>query len=225
MHARLSKILSNGYRDRAWVDFNSYFLGVIRYDENYDHAVQFLRRPGCRWTGLLRNSQTQTCRTARPAARQSDPRPEEIENFSQPHYELLHEWRLSPATHAAEHRCSSSSETASSTTTGPGRRIPTIASRRRTGLPFRVIPTLCIFRAHSSARKCRTASGAGLPRLTWKHDRGELLVGGEFRIHRSLHWGRLSMDRADSRRGSRTTIGTTNTAGRRTLSPSTRTRS
>jgi iron complex outermembrane receptor protein len=31
-HARLSKLLSSGYRDHAWVDFNSYFLGATRYD-------------------------------------------------------------------------------------------------------------------------------------------------------------------------------------------------
>jgi iron complex outermembrane receptor protein len=30
-----------------------------------------------------------------------------------------------------------------------------------------------------------------LPRLTWKEGSSELIVGGELRIHRSLHWGRL----------------------------------
>ena len=41
VHARLSKILSNGYRDRSWIDFNSYFLGLIRYDEDMITQVNF----------------------------------------------------------------------------------------------------------------------------------------------------------------------------------------
>ena len=35
----LSKLLSSGYRDRSWVDFNGYFVGVIRFDE--DMTTQF----------------------------------------------------------------------------------------------------------------------------------------------------------------------------------------
>ncbi|MEK7671265.1 MAG: TonB-dependent receptor, partial [Bacteroidota bacterium] len=41
LHGRLSKILSSGYRDRSWVDFNSYFLGLISYDEDMTPQVNF----------------------------------------------------------------------------------------------------------------------------------------------------------------------------------------
>ena len=45
MHARLSKILSSGYRDRAWSDFNSYFLGFARYDETMTTQVHLYGGP------------------------------------------------------------------------------------------------------------------------------------------------------------------------------------
>jgi iron complex outermembrane recepter protein len=45
LHARLSRILSSGYRERSWIEFNSYFLGLIRYDESMTTQVNFYGGP------------------------------------------------------------------------------------------------------------------------------------------------------------------------------------
>ena len=45
LHGRLSKILSNGYRERSWIDFSSYFLGLIRYAESMTTQVNFYCGP------------------------------------------------------------------------------------------------------------------------------------------------------------------------------------
>ncbi len=190
MHARLSKILSDGYRDRAWVDFSSYFVGVVRYDGDMTTQFNFYGGPvadGLAYYGIPKRN------VADPATRRDNPilRPEEIENFSQPHYELLHEWRLSPGL---------TLQNTLFLILGDGffdydgswapysyYRLTPENGFAVQGDPDSLFLPAALIRAEVSNRQW-----GWLPRLTWKHDRGELLVGGEFRIHRSLHWGRLS---------------------------------
>jgi iron complex outermembrane receptor protein len=190
MHARLSKILSNGYRNRAWVDFTSYFAGIVRYDGTMTTQFNFYGGPvadGLAYYGIPKHS------VADRSRRRDNPmlRPEEIENFSQPHYELLHEWRLSYGL------------TLQNTVffiLGDGffdydgswapysyYRLTPENGFAVQGDPGNLFLPAALIHAEVSNRQW-----GWLPRLTWKHDRTELLVGGEFRIHRSLHRGRLS---------------------------------
>ncbi|MCB0303907.1 MAG: TonB-dependent receptor, partial [Calditrichaeota bacterium] len=39
--------------------------------------------------------------------------------------------------------------------------------------------------------------GGWFPNLTWEHERGTLVAGGEIRTHRSLHWGRIQDGSSD----------------------------
>ncbi|MBP1657580.1 MAG: iron complex outerrane recepter protein, partial [Bacteroidetes bacterium] len=88
MHARFSRLLSSGYRDRAWADFTSYFLGFTRYDESMTTQLHFYGGPvadGLAYYGIPKaDVKDPQRRRANPIARS-----EEIENFSQPHAELL----------------------------------------------------------------------------------------------------------------------------------------
>lgn len=189
LHARLSKTLSSGYRDRAWVDFNSYFLGFARYDETMTTEVHFYGGPiadGLAYYGIPKaDVQDRAKRRANPIAR-----PEEIENFSQPHYELLHEWHLSPAW---------TLNTSAFLVLGDGffdydgswapysyYRITRENGFAVTGDPDTLYLPGALIRANVSNRQWGV-----LPRLTWKHGTGEVIVGGEFRVHRSEHWGRV----------------------------------
>ncbi|MEK6571913.1 MAG: TonB-dependent receptor plug domain-containing protein, partial [Bacteroidota bacterium] len=45
IYGRLGKIKSLGYRDRSWVDFDSYFLGAVRFDENMTTQLNFFGGP------------------------------------------------------------------------------------------------------------------------------------------------------------------------------------
>lgn len=91
---RLSRLKSSGYRDQSWSDFSGYFLGAVRYDENMTTQINLYGGPfkdHLAYYGIPKGDiKDRQKRKANPIIR-----PEEIENFSQPHYELLHEWRLS----------------------------------------------------------------------------------------------------------------------------------
>jgi len=189
IHARLSTIQSDGYRDRAWVDYKSYFLGLARYDRDMTTQVNLYGGPisdGLAFYGIPKADVTDRAkRRANPIAR-----PEEQENFSQPHFELLHEWRLNPTL------------TLNNTlfyVSGDG-----YFDYDGSWAPysyFRVTPengfavpgdpdTLYLPGALIRAQVTNNQVG-WLPRLTWRQGLTELVAGGELRFHRSNHWGRL----------------------------------
>ena len=189
VHARLTKILSSGYRDRSWIDFNSYFLGLIRYDEDMTTQVNFYGGPisdHLAYVGIPKSDvKDKKQRRANPIMRE-----EEIENFSQPHYELFHEWRITP------------SLTLNNTffyVFGDGffdydgswapysyYRITPEYGFNITGDPDTIFLSGALIRAQVTNRQY-----GWLPRITAKHENGEFIAGAEVRIHRSEHWGRL----------------------------------
>jgi iron complex outermembrane recepter protein len=188
-HARLAKLTSDGYRDHTWIDFNSYFLGAIRYDETMTTQVNFYGGPiadGLSYYGIPKAD------VKDPARRKENPikRPEELENFSQPHAELMHEWRLSPTV------------TLSNTLflvrgdgffdyDGSWAPLSYYRITPANGFTVQGDPdTLYLPGALIRAQVTNTQWG-WLPRLSLRRDGGEVILGGELRFHRSLHWGRL----------------------------------
>ena len=189
MHARLSTIQSDGYRDRAWVDYTSYFLGLARYDESMTTQIHVYGGPiadGLAFYGIPKADVTDRGkRRANPIAR-----PEEMENFSQPHFELLHEWRLSPAV------------TLNNTFfyvrgdgffdyDGSWAPYSYFRVTPETGFPVPGDPDT-LFLPGALIRAHVTNDQVGwLPRLTWRRGEEEIVAGAELRFHRSDHWGRL----------------------------------
>lgn len=189
LHARLSKVLSNGYRDKSWIDFNSYFLGLMRFDETMTMQLNLYGGPisdGLAYYGIPKEDvKSFSLRRANPIKR-----PEELENFSQPHLELFHEWRLNNVL------------TLNNTlfiVLGEGffdydgswapvsyYRITPDFGYQVTGDPDALYLPDALIRAGVKNRQY-----GWLPRLTLKYGGGEMMVGGEIRIHRSEHWGRL----------------------------------
>ena len=189
IYGRLSKIMSSGYRDRAWVDFNSYFLGAIRYDENMTTQFDFYGGPiadHLAYYGIPKSE------IGDPVLRKENPilRDEEVENFSQPHAELFNEWRLD------------SLLTLNNTfflVFGDGffdydgswapysyYRITPQYGFTVTGNPDSLYLPGALIRANVTNRQF-----GWLPRVTWSHEGGTLVAGAEVRLHRSDHWGRL----------------------------------
>jgi iron complex outermembrane recepter protein len=188
---RLGKIVSDGYRDKSWTDFSSYFLSAVRFDETMTTQINFYGGPVAdhlAYYGIPKAdaySSDSEVRRTNPIAR-----PEEIENFSQPHYEFLHEWRLSDFL-------------ALSNTfflvTGDGffdydgswapysyYRITPANGFAVSGNPDTLFIPDALIRATVSNKQY-----GWLPRVTYNHENGRLTAGAEFRIHRSLHWGAL----------------------------------
>jgi iron complex outermembrane receptor protein len=199
-YGRLGKIHSDGYRENSWVDLDSYFLGAVRFDKNMTTRMHFFGGPiadGLSYYGLPKfvNDNKELRRqnlvdwgvdSAGTGYSYSIPRrPQEVENFSQPHYELMNEWRLSP------------SLTLNNTFfyyTGDGY-YDYDASWADTsvlrigydyGIPTAQNPTNTLVRAFVGNKQW-----GWLPRLEIDHGNGTLTAGAELRIHRSIHWGKI----------------------------------
>lgn len=199
-YGRLSRLLSEGYRERSWVEMDSYFLGAVRIDDNFMTRLHLYGGPisdGLVYHGLpafvngdshLRRANLAYWETdsANSSYVYAQPRrAQELENFSQPHYELFNDWQLSPTT--AIH----------STLfyfTGEGffdyDASWADTSLLRLGLmyniPVSTNPTNALVRA-----TVKNVQWGWLPRIELEHSEGTLTLGVELRTHRSLHWGKI----------------------------------
>ncbi len=112
-------------------------------------------------------------------------RPQETESFSQPHFELIHEWRLSPTVtlhntlfyYTGEGYFDYDASWADTTTLRLGSAY---------GIPATTNPTNTLVRAFVG-----NTQWGWLPRVEIDHGNGTLTAGAEIRIHRSTHWGKI----------------------------------
>ncbi len=193
--ARLSRIQSDGYREQAWVDLKNYFVRAARLGKNSTTRLNFYGGPIEDHLAYVGISKAQA---QRHDSRRINPirRPEEIENFNQPHLELINEYRISERLRITN------------TLFGvrgygffdyDGAWAPLSYFRLTpengfsvSGNPEEIYVDSLLIRAYVDNRQL-----GWLPQLTWTHERGELIVGGEFRRHRSLHWGRIQKGDSD----------------------------
>jgi iron complex outermembrane receptor protein len=199
-YSKLGKIQSTGYRDNSWIDLNSYFIGGIRLDKNMTTRFHIFGGPisdGLVYTGLpkfvnndkklrLQNlSYWEVDSIGTSYNYYSQRRKQEIENFSQPHYELMNEWKITPTLTLAN---------TFFYYTGDGF-FDYDASWADTsmlrigydyGIPATQNPTNALVRAFVGNRQ-----GGWLPRLEIDHNNGSLTLGAELRFHRSVHWGKI----------------------------------
>lgn len=200
-YGKLGRIQSDGYRHNSWVEMNSYFLGAMRLDRDMTTRLHVFGGPiadGLAYYGLpkfvnndrrLRRqnlaSWTVDSATGRSYVSVTPRRPQEIENFSQPHYELLHEWRMSPRValhntlfhYAGEGFFDYDASWADTSALRIGYRY---------GIPATQNPTNAIVRAYVGNRQW-----GWLPRVELDHVSGNLTIGAELRVHRSTHWGKI----------------------------------
>jgi iron complex outermembrane receptor protein len=190
-YGRLSRIMSDGYRRNAWADFSSYFVGAVRYDRTMTTQFNFYGGPVAdhlAYYGIAKED----AYSRDSGRRRQNPiqRPEEIENFSQPHYELLHEWQITDDLVL---------NNALFLVTGNGFfdydgswapysyfRITRANGFSVVGDPDNLYIPNALIRAWVS-----NSQFGWLPRASIQHAGGTLTVGAEIRNHRSLHWGAL----------------------------------
>lgn len=205
LYGRLSNLKTDGYRERAWVDFWSYFLGAAIYSGNHNLRIHFyggpiedglvygglpkrvnddndLRRKNYSWWTL--NDQGTAIDFA------TERRSDEVENFNQPHLEVLHEYKID------DHF---SLNNTAYFIRGYGffdydgswvgyypdwqeyfRLTPEF------GYEVDSLPSDALIRAYVD----NTQAG-WYPQLVWRKGKEEFVFGAEFRMHRSVHWGRL----------------------------------
>ncbi len=197
-YGRLSNIKSDGYRERTWVDFRSYFLGAAMYTDAHNLRLHFYGGPiedGLAYNGLPKfaNDDPQLRRKnfsyweakGDSLVAFSERRSDEIENFNQPHLEFLHEYKLAPNLTLDNNLFYIKGYGFFDYDGSWG----TPAYYRLTpdyGYNVDAIPSDALIRAYVDNDQV-----GWLPQLSYDHTHGKLIVGAELRAHRSLHWGRL----------------------------------
>lgn len=199
-YAKLSQILSSGYRNLSWAKFNAYHLSAVRYDDKLTSQFNFFGGPisdGLAYTGIAKFAvKDRNLRKANYSYWEADEsgytytvnrRPEEIENFSQPHFELLNEYQFSD---------NIKFNSALFLVIGEGFfdydgswsiYYDDYFRLKANGFDTNYVPTNAIIRAMVENKQY-----GWIPRLSISHTNGELILGGELRIHRSNHWGNIN---------------------------------
>ncbi len=202
LFAKLGKISSEGYREHSWVNLHSYFLGAARFDKDVTTRVHFFGGPlsdGLAYYGLPKFvNEDLTLRrwnasenlygvdtTGKAFSYFVPRRSQEVENFFQPHYEMLNEWRINPSLtlyntlfyYTGEGSFDYDASWADTSTLRIG---------SNWGIPASENPSNTLVRAYVGNKQI-----GWLPRLEIAHENGTLTVGTELRIHRSIHWGKV----------------------------------
>ncbi len=200
VYAKLSQTLSSGYRTLSWTRLNSYHFSLVRFDNKLTTQFNFYGGPisdGLAYTGIAKfavknkskrkdnfsyweaSNNNYTYTVAR--------RPEEIENFSQPHFELLNELQISPKVKF---------NSALFLVLGSGFfdydgswsvYYDDYFRLKLNGFDTSFVPTNALIRAQVDNKQF-----GWIPKLSIEHKNGVLILGGEYRNHRSEHWGSIN---------------------------------
>ncbi|MCB0282624.1 MAG: TonB-dependent receptor [Calditrichaeota bacterium] len=199
-YGRVSNTKTDGYRDRSWVDFWSYFLGAARYTNESSLRIHFYGAPiedGLVYNGLPKFFNTDASlrrknwsyfglnSNADSVEYFGERRRDEVEKFNQPHLEILHQIQINPQM---------TLDNCLFYTRGYGyfdydgswatpeyfRLTPEF------GFAVDEIPANALIRAYVDNKQF-----GWLPQLSIKSNDDQMILGGELRVHRSLHWGRI----------------------------------
>ncbi len=197
-YGRLGKIQSNGYRIHSSIEMASYFFGALLLNDNITTRIHFFGGPlgdqlvytGLpKWTNtdkkLRRMNLSYFEQNGKAYTYALQRRPQENEQFNQPHYEIINDWNVSSdmILHNTLFYYDShgwfdyDASWADATTL----RIDSTHG-------FSLTPTIgnAIVRGGVDL-----VQWGWLPRLDVKHDRGELTLGAEYRFHHGSHWGKI----------------------------------
>jgi len=197
-YGRLGKIQSNGYRIQSAIEMDSYFLGALLLTENMTTRFHFFGGPirdKLVYTGLPKWTNNDTKLRRMNFSYWEDDgtaysytvlrRPQETENFNQPHYEIINDWKISSDMQLHN----------------------TVFYYDSHGWfdydgSWADTSTLRIDQAHgwNPTQNVTNAIVRGavdlvqwgwLPRFELQHKQGELTIGGEYRYHKGTHWGKV----------------------------------
>ncbi len=200
IYANLSNTLTSGYRNKSWVNFKSYHLSAVRYDKNITSQINIFGGPiadGLVYTGLPKFTvKDKILRRANYSDWGSDGkaytytverRPSEIENFSQPHFELLNEVKITD---------NIKFNSALFLVLGNGFfdydgswsvYYNDYFRLKANGFDSTANVTNALIRAQVENKQW-----GWIPRISIRHKNGRLILGGEYRNHSSVHWGSIS---------------------------------
>lgn len=195
LFGRASQIKSDGFRDRSWVNFKSYFIGAARFGEKSTTRLQFYGGPiedHLAYYGIPKqDALDKSKRKANPIVR-----PDELENFNQPHLELIHEYRFSEKLKLNNTlfgiRGYGFFDYDGSWAPMSYYRLTPEYGFQVDGNPEDIYTDDLLIRAYVDNKQI-----GWLPQLHWRVPAGDIIVGAELRRHRSLHWGRIQKASGD----------------------------
>ncbi|MEK7729929.1 MAG: TonB-dependent receptor, partial [candidate division KSB1 bacterium] len=189
LFGRVSRIQSEGYRERSWVDLKSYFLGAAATSQNSVTRLHVYGGPIEDHLAYYGVSKTQALQRE---TRRANPirRSDEIENFNQPQLQLLHEYAISKKVRVLNTlfamRGNGFFDYDGSWAPLAYFRLTPEYGFAVAGNPEEVFVDSLLIRAQVDNRQL-----GWLPQITYEHTRGKLTFGAELRRHRSWHWGRI----------------------------------
>ncbi|HLG32883.1 MAG TPA: TonB-dependent receptor [Ignavibacteriaceae bacterium] len=200
VYAKLGQILSSGYKEKSRVNFRNYFLSAVRYDENFTTQFNFYGGPiadGLAYTGVAKFAvENKELRKQNYSYWEEDEngyiftlerRPEEIENFSQPHFELLNEWQMTSDLKFNSALFLVLGEGFFDYDGSWSVFYDDYFRLKENGFDTSFIPSNALIRA-----KVENEQYGWIPRFSLDHNNGTLFFGAEFRKHNSLHWGSIN---------------------------------
>lgn len=209
IYARLSQFKTDGYRNASFIDLKSYRLSLERIDSNFTLQLNFYGGPikdGLYYYGIYPGENNDRSNFTDPKGRKInwsesfayERRPQEHEEFYQPHYEAITSWNIDKQTtfyNTLFYIQGDGLFDYDGTWVFPFTGILHSDYYRLTpdyGLRYNFSGTNDTTFGNELTRGFVGNKQFGwLPRLEYRHDSGAFTIGGEFRIHRSSHWGQL----------------------------------
>ncbi len=206
--ARLSQLKTDGYRHNAFIDEKAYYLSVARYDSNFTLQLNFYGGPisdGLDYYGIFPSDSLRSNFKNDSARRTNysesfiyERRPEEREQFFQPHYELLSSWDIEKDLTfnntlffiQGDGQFDFDGTWVFPFTGYSHSYYYALTPEYGKQYGFKGITDTTLGNELTRAFVGNKHFG-WLPKFEYRHDNGTLTVGGEFRIHRSTHWGKL----------------------------------
>lgn len=200
-YGKIARINSEGYRDHSYAHLNSYFLSVARFDENLTTQINIFggsQNDGLVYTGLpkefVENENRRTANynfwsydsTGRNLSFRTIRREQEIENFSQPQFEILNDWNITDNLILKSAVFFKRGEGFFDYDGTGWTNAESFRLNEENGYPGAEDPQNPIIKAFVGNNY-----GGWIPRLLWDHKGGTLMVGMETRWNRSERWGKI----------------------------------
>ncbi len=210
IYGRFSRIETDGYRKPSWSKLWSYFFGMSRFDENMVTKINIFGGPEqsyLSYRGVTRDYLDGKISGNLKEDRRINPfqYPNEIDNFYQPHFQLINDWQVSNDVRL---------ENTLFTFLGKGDytqfrskrdvreyNIPRFIIKDSTIVPagyYRNVDNDAVrdsfqvrFLDMVRKRSVNDIDFGWQPRMSWKHANGEIVAGGEYRYHKGHHYGEV----------------------------------
>jgi iron complex outermembrane receptor protein len=188
---RYSKVSSDGYRDQSWAEMWNYYGSVVRYGSETTLRINLFGGP--EETHLAYEGITQAYLDGEVTGNVRDDRrynpleyPNEIDEFFQPHYQVIHSWRLNRDT-VFQNTFFYFSGNGSFQQFRSDAWFPEYGLEPFPGPGGEIIDTTDLVRR----REVDEWDGGWIPTLEWTHggSRGVLQVGAALRLHSGRHFG------------------------------------